>query len=86
MNATAMEHLKPYKAISNSPDGTITAGQLMWVSLNGDLNLPDKYGGGCLLKEEWADNSTCDFEVEEASDYIIEVRPGIESLKRSLIQ
>lgn len=46
MKATSMEYLLPYKAVSNSPDGTIIDGQLMWVSLNGDLNLPDKYGGG----------------------------------------
>lgn len=67
MKATSMECLKPYKATSSSPDGSIITGQIMWLSQNGDLHLPDKYGGGVLLKEEWTDSSTCDFEVEEES-------------------
>lgn len=85
MNAINMEFLKPYRAISDSSDRTIIAGQIMWVSRNGDLNLPDKHGGGFLLKEEWTDNSTSDFEVEEAPDYSIVIRSGIESLMHSFI-
>lgn len=81
MKATEMQILKPYKAVTSSSDRTVHAGQILWVSKNGDLCLPDKYGGGALLKEEWASTYTCDFTVEEAMGYIVEVQPGRELLK-----
>ena len=45
------------------------------------LNLPAKNGGGFLLEKKWKEADTCDFEVEEAVGYHVDVRPGHESLR-----
>jgi len=81
MKANDMKYNIAYKAISESTDGTIRIGQLMWLSSNGELNLPDINGGGALLESEWRDKRTVDFEVEEANNYVIIVEPGRELLK-----
>lgn len=81
MKAIEMKMLQPYRATTSSSDRTVLTGQIMWVSRNGDLCLPDRYGGGVLLREEWSAPNTCDFEVEEASGYIVEIRSGSESLR-----
>ena len=71
MQAIDMKINTPYRAITGSSDGTIEVGQIMWLSSNGLLNLPYKYGGGFLLESEWKAYDTVDFEVEEALDFYI---------------
>ncbi len=64
MHSLSMEPLKVYRATTESSDKTIRIGQVMWVSKNGHLNLPNEYGGGWLSEEEWHSLETVDFEVE----------------------
>lgn len=56
-----MEKLKLYKVIKASTDKTFDCGDIIWLSNNGDLN--SIRGKGFLLKEEWDQSNTNDFEV-----------------------
>ena len=61
-----MENLKAYKIIRGSTDGTFQPGDIIWKSLNGDIN--SAYDRGWITPSE-VDHKTLDFEVEEADDY-----------------
>lgn len=82
MKAIDMNTNTPYRAITNSSDGTIVVGQIMWLSGNGQLNLATEDGGGSLLEDEWKSSETGDFDVEETSDFYIRLERWSESLCR----
>lgn len=82
MKAIDMQSNIPYMATSASSDGTIIVGQLMWLSEDGMLNLPDKDGGGFLLEYEWKNSGTCDFVVEAPTNYSVIVVSGREKMVR----
>lgn len=85
MKAIEMKTGIAYKAITESTDGTIISGQLMWVSPKDlSLCLPNSNGGGFLLKEEWMSSETSDFEVEETSEYYVNIQRGSECLQKNV--
>lgn len=80
MKYTNMEKLKAYLVTRSCSDGSIIAGDLIWISLNGDLN--SVLGAGVLMEEEWDCTGTNDFEVEESDQYYIEVGKGYEKIRK----
>lgn len=78
MKAIEMKPYIVYRAIKCSSDGSISSGDIMWLSQDGVLCLPDENGGGCLNEDEWKFSETVDFEVEETSEYYVEQRQGRE--------
>ena len=85
MKAIEMKAGIVYKAMTGSTDGTIEIGQIMWISLNDKaLCLPDSNGGGVLNKEEWMSTETCDFEVEEVTEYYVDIQRGSECLRKNV--
>ena len=79
-----MEKLRLYVVTKGSSDGTFKAGDVIWLSQNGDLN--NCNGGGWLSEEEWKHSKTCDFEVEPSKEYYLEVRNGSEKVYRMQIK
>lgn len=75
-----MEKLRLYVVTKGSSDGTFKAGDVIWLSQNGDLNNCNE--GGWLSEEEWKHSKTCDFEVEPSKEYYLEVRNGSEKVYR----
>lgn len=75
-----MEKLRLYVVTKGSSDGTFKAGDVIWLSQNGDLN--NCNAGGWLSEEEWKHSKTCDFEVEPSKEYYLEVRNGSERVCR----
>lgn len=75
-----MEKLRLYVVTKGSSDGTFKAGDVIWLSQNGDLNNCNE--GGWLSEEEWKHSKTCDFEVEPSKEYYLEVRNGSERVCR----
>ena len=61
-----MEKLKAYRITKGSTDGTFQVGNVIWKSLNGDIN--SVYGKGWITPSE-VDHKTLDFECEEAEDF-----------------
>lgn len=83
MKAIEMKVNTPYRALSNSTDGTIEKGQIMWLSSNNHLNLPSEGGEGFLLEDEWKSANTVDFEVEDVSGgFCLEITQWSERLKK----
>ena len=62
-----MDKLKLYTVIKPSSDETLQAGDIIWLSENGDLN--DAKAKGWLSKDEWDVAGTNDFEVEECKTH-----------------
>lgn len=85
MKAIEMKTGIVYKAVTESTDGTIEIGQIMWVSpKDTSLCLPDSNGGGALNKDEWTSAKTCDFDVEEAIEYYVDIQRGSECLRKNV--
>lgn len=77
MKPSEMKVDTPYRVINGTPDGTICNGDIIWVSDDRTLCIPDQStGGGCLNSDEYQD---LDFEVEEATDYHIK-HDGVSTL------
>lgn len=74
-----MERLKLYKVKKSSSNKQINAGDLIWVSKNGDLNSVE--GRGWFLKEEWDIPGMNDFEVEECKTHYLDVFKGYECVR-----
>lgn len=84
MKAVQMQMGVTYKALTRSTDRTIQTGQIMWISpKDQSLCLPDSNGGGALNKEEWMSVDTCDFDVEEATEYYVDIQHGSERLRKN---
>ena len=71
-----MEKLKLYTVTKSSTDETLHAGDIIWLSENGDLN--DAKAGGWLSKDEWDVDGTNDFAVEECKTHRLLVVSGEE--------
>lgn len=80
MRAIDMDVNTPYRVVTNSSDGTIAIGDIVWLSSNGHLN--DANETAFLLEEEWKSSETVDFEVEEATEYYIEKQRWSEGLRK----
>ena len=76
-----MEKLKLYTVTKSSSDGTFQAGDIIWLSDNGDLN--DAKAKGWLSKEEWDVGGTNDFEVEECKTHRLLVLDGHEMVVKN---
>lgn len=66
MKYNELEKLKPYRIVKQSTDKTFVAGDVIWISANGDINSINGMGW-ITPKEEEAE--TYDFETEEAHDW-----------------
>lgn len=75
-----MEKLKLYTVVKSSSDNTIMKGDIVWLSLNNDLN--STRNAGWLTKEEWDSPKTKDFEVEECREYYLDVYNGCEHVRK----
>ena len=80
MKAIDMDINTPYRVVTNSPDGTIAIGDIVWLSSNGHLN--DANEAAFLLEEEWKSSETVDFEVEETAEYYIYLDRYTEGLRK----
>lgn len=76
-----MEKLKLYTVTKSSSDGTFQAGDIIWLSKNGDLN--DAKAKGWLSKEEWDIAGTNDFEYEECNTHRLLVLDGHEMVVKN---
>ena len=74
-----MEKLKLYKVTKASSDGTFNIGDIIWLSNNEDLN-----SLGFLSKSEWDNPRSNDFEVEECTDYYLDVTDRSEKVRRKV--
>lgn len=78
-----MKNLKShivYVVTKSSTDNSIVKGDIVWLSVNGDLNLAQER---CwLTKAEWDVSGTNDFEVEECRDYYLDVNNGYECVRQ----
>ena len=71
----------PYRVTHGSLDGTVSVGDLIWMSSNGDLNLAIPKYPGWLTKDEWKHNPYINgFYVEPADDYEVVIRGSRESI------
>ena len=77
-----MDKLKLYKVTKASSDGTFNIGEVIWLSNNEDLN--SCQGRGCLSKSEWDNPRTNDFEVEECTEYYLDVTDWCEEVRRKI--
>ena len=77
-----MEKLKLYKVTMASSDGTFNIGDIIWLSNNEDLN--SCKGCGWLPKSEWDNPGSNDFEVEECTDYYLDVTDRSEKVRRKV--
>ena len=75
-----MEALKAYVVTKGSSDGTLKVGDKIWLSKNGDMNIPSV--AGWLEEDEWNMPGTNDFEVELCNDYYIAVTQRSEALRK----
>lgn len=75
-----IEKFKVYTVIKSSTDGTIKAGDVIWLSENGDLNIVQ--ASGWLINDEWNNLKTKDFEVEESKDYYLDIAHGHEIVRK----
>ena len=76
-----MEKLKLYTVIKPSSDETLQAGDIIWLSENGDLN--NSKAGGWLSKDEWDVDDTNDFTVEECKTHRLLVVGGEEMVVKN---
>lgn len=76
-----MEKLKLYTVTKPSSDETLQAGDIIWLSENGDLN--DAKAKGWLSKDEWDIAGTNDFEVEECKTHHLVVMYGSEMIVKN---
>ena len=76
-----MDKLKLYTVIKPSSDETLQAGDIIWLSENGDLN--DAKAKGWLSKDEWDVAGTNDFEVEECTTHHLLVLDGQEMVVKN---
>lgn len=65
MKYNELEKLKPYRIAKRSTDKTFVAGDVIWISPNGDIN---SVGSGWITPHE-EEKATYDFEAEEAHDW-----------------
>lgn len=65
MKYNELEKLKPYRIVKRSTDKTFVAGDVIWISPNGDIN---SVGSGWITPHE-EEKATYDFEAEEAHDW-----------------
>lgn len=65
MKYNELEKLKPYRIVKRSTDKTFVAGDVIWISPNGDIN---SVGSGWITPRE-EEKATYDFEAEEARDW-----------------
>ena len=77
-----MEKLKLYTVTKPSSDETLQAGDIIWLSENGDLN--DAKAKGWLSKDEWDIAGTNDFEVEECTTHHLVVIRGCEMVVKNV--
>ena len=66
MKYDELEKLKPYRIVKQSTDKTFVAGDVIWISANGDINSINGMGWITPKEEEV---ETYDFETEEAHDW-----------------
>ena len=76
-----MDKLKLYTVIKPSSDETLQAGDIIWLSENGDLN--DAKAKGWLSKDEWDVAGTNDFEVDECKTHHLIVLDGQEMVVKN---
>lgn len=78
MKWNEMKPLVAYKVTKSSTDMTFQKNELIWLSKNGMMN----GCGGFLMEEEWNNEGTNDFEVEENEDYCVLEWNGSEGLRK----
>lgn len=78
-----MEKLTLYEVVKSSSDKTIKVGDIIWLSANDDLNIAQ--GKGWLLKDEWKQPETNDFEIRPCTTYYLDIGPGYERIKKRKI-
>ena len=76
-----MDKLKLYTVTKPSSDETLQAGDIIWLSENGDLN--DAKAKGWLSKNKWDVAGTNDFEVEECTTHYLLVLDGQEMVVKN---
>lgn len=74
-----MEKLKLYMVTKSNSSKTITVGDIIWISQNGDLNSAREKGW--LSEKEWNVKGINDFEVKECEKYYLDVYNGRESIR-----
>ena len=75
-----MEKLKLYTVTKTSSDETLQIGDIIWLSVNGDLHNANK---GFLSKDQWYVSGTNDFEVEECRTHHLLVLDGYETVVKN---
>ena len=77
-----VEKLKAYRITKGSTDGTFQPGEIIWKSLNGDIN--SVQWNGWITPSDVDQNklNTLDFEVEEATNYEVIKIGGYEICKQ----
>lgn len=65
MKYNELEKLKPYRIAKRSTNKIFVAGDVIWISPNGDIN---SVGSGWITPRE-EEKATYDFEAEEAHDW-----------------
>ena len=76
-----MTPMIPYMAVTDSSDGTIQKGDILWLSRNRQLNCLT--GPGWLEPEEWQVSGTSDFLVVEETGYeVIRIGKNESIMKR----
>ena len=76
-----MDKLKLYTVTKPSSEETMQAGEIIWLSENGDLN--DTKAKGWLSKGEWDVADTNDCEVEECTTHHLLVLDGQEMVVKN---
>lgn len=75
-----MEKLKLYIVTKSGSDKTFKSGDLIWLSVNGNLN--NAMAAGWLSKEEWDVPGTNDFAYEQAKTHYLDVTGGAEVVRK----
>lgn len=73
-----MEKLKLYTVIKSNSDHSIKAGDIIWLSQNGDLN--NATIKGWLKFNEWNAEKCADFETTECTTHRLEIQEGAEKV------
>ena len=76
-----MEKLKLYTVTKPSSDETLQVGDIIWLSVNGDLN--NAKAKGWLSKDEWDVAGTNDFAVEECKTHRLLIVSGEEMIVKN---
>ena len=75
-----LKPLTPYRLLSPNSEGSLFAGDVVWMSKDGTLNIP--YDGGFFIPPDEKSEATLDFTAEEAIEFEVVVKRYSESIRR----